>query len=81
MILCLLEIIGFSSRITLQFARPDQFSSACKRVFPEFISASDWSSGSPDLNPLDIGFGPNWRGWHATEHTLTWKASISGPSS
>ncbi|CAH1391172.1 unnamed protein product [Nezara viridula] len=19
--------------------------------------------------------GPNWRGWYATEHTLTWKAS------
>ncbi|CAH1404149.1 unnamed protein product [Nezara viridula] len=22
-----------------------------------------------------IGFGPNWRRWHATEHTLTWKAT------
>ncbi|CAH1405662.1 unnamed protein product [Nezara viridula] len=22
-----------------------------------------------------MGFGPNWRGWHATEHTLISKAS------
>ncbi|CAH1400760.1 unnamed protein product [Nezara viridula] len=42
---------------------------------PEFISAWDWPSGSPDLNPLDYRFGPNWRGWHATEHNLTYKAS------
>ncbi|CAH1399701.1 unnamed protein product [Nezara viridula] len=61
-------------RIPLLLTRPCQLSSGCKRTFQ--------SSSLPRISPQEaliphqiISFGPNWRGWHATEHTLTWKAS------
>ncbi|CAH1391100.1 unnamed protein product [Nezara viridula] len=58
MILCLLEVIGLSSRISLQLTRPGQHSSACKRTFQ--------SSSLPRIGPQEalisihwiIGFGP-----------------------
>ncbi|CAH1389602.1 unnamed protein product [Nezara viridula] len=52
MILCLLEVIWFSSRIPFRLTRPGQLSSGCKRTF-QSSSASDEPSERPDLNPLD----------------------------
>ncbi|CAH1398087.1 unnamed protein product [Nezara viridula] len=74
MIICLLEVIGFSKRIPLQLTSSGQLSSGCKRKYQ--------SSSLPRIDPQEalisthyISFGPNRKGWHATEHTLTWKAS------
>ncbi|CAH1390551.1 unnamed protein product [Nezara viridula] len=60
-----------SKSIPLQLTGPGQLSSECKRKFQ--------SSYLPRIGPQEavisthyiIGFGPNWRGWHATEHILT----------
>ncbi|CAH1392452.1 unnamed protein product [Nezara viridula] len=71
MILCLLEAIGFSSNIPLQLTRLGQL--CCKRTF-QSSSLIGPQEALISTNYI-IGFGPNWRGWHATEHTLTWKAS------
>ena len=43
---------GSSSRSQLLPTRPDDSGVAAINV-PAFISAEDWPSGSPDLNPLD----------------------------
>jgi hypothetical protein len=43
---------GSSSRTQLLPTTPDESGVAAGNV-PAFISAEDWTSGSPDLNPLD----------------------------
>jgi len=44
-----------------------------QRNAPGFISAEDWPSGSPDLNPWTINCGLFWRTWLA-ESVTTWTA-------
>jgi len=39
-----------------------------------FISAKDWPSGSPDLNPLDYKLWLFWRTWLVESVTTTWTA-------
>ncbi|CAH1394697.1 unnamed protein product [Nezara viridula] len=75
MILCLLEVIGFSSRILIHLARPGQLSSGCKRTFQRSFLPWIAPEGSPDLNPLDCRLWSELRRWDATEQTLTCKAS------
>ncbi|CAH1391745.1 unnamed protein product [Nezara viridula] len=70
-----IALISDGCRIPLQLTRPGPLSSRSKRTFQ--------SSSLPQIGPEEvlistyyiIGFGPNWIGWHATEHILTWKAS------
>ncbi|CAH1397264.1 unnamed protein product [Nezara viridula] len=69
MIPCLLEVIGFSSRIPFQLTRPGQISSGCKRTFQSSSLPLIGSPEAPDLNPLD------YRLWSKMERMACHRAS------
>ncbi|CAH1398280.1 unnamed protein product [Nezara viridula] len=75
MIHCLLEIIGFSSRIPLQLTRSGQFSSDCKRTFQSSSLPGIGSKLCSALNPLDYRLCSELEKMDDTEHPLTCKAS------
>ncbi|CAH1398861.1 unnamed protein product [Nezara viridula] len=66
----LFSVIGLSRRIPFQLTRSGKLSSGCKRTF----QSSSLSRIGPQEALISTHYCPNWRGWHATEQTLIWKA-------